>query len=147
MQVYGKKKYKKKQIEQEIKWNHNTCNVPTLLLGLDLETDVQFPLVVPSRTNKQIQHLHSLLFFFLQFYSFYLFIFYSEYKTKPLQKVNKIITLKKHYKTKSFHIKFRCMLLRLEPQKLPINIETFTIAINKPLSKRETKLHLHSDKH
>lgn len=98
-----------------------------MLLGLDLETDVQFPLVVPSRTNKQIQHLHSLLFFFLQFYSFYLFIFYSEYKTKPLQKVNKIITLKKHYKTKSFHIKFRCMLLRLEPQKLPINIETFTM--------------------
>ena len=42
LQVYGKKKYKKKQI------------VPTLLLGLDLETDVQFPLVVPSRTNKQI---------------------------------------------------------------------------------------------
>ena len=54
LQVYGKKKYKKKQIEQEIKWNHNTRNVPTLLLGLDLETDVQFPLVVPSRTNKQI---------------------------------------------------------------------------------------------
>ena len=96
------------------------------MLGLDLETDVQFPLVVPSRKNKQIQHLHS-LFFFLQFYSFYLFIFYSEYKTKPLQKVNKIITLKKHYKTKSFHIKFRSMLLRLEPQKLPINIETFTM--------------------
>ena len=77
--------------------------------------------------NKQANLTFALLIFFLQFYSFYLFIFYSEYKTKPLQKVNKIITLKKHYKTKSFHIKFWCMLLRLEPQKLPINIETFTM--------------------
>ena len=76
--------------------------------------------------NKQANLTFALLIFFLEFYSFYLFIFYSEYKTKTLQKVNKLLK-KKHYKTKSFHIKFWCMLFRLQPQNLPINIETFTM--------------------
>ena len=76
--------------------------------------------------NKQANLTFALLIFFCNFTAFIYLFFTVNTKQKHCKRLTNYLK-KKHYKTKSFHIKFWCMLFRLQPQKLPINIETFTM--------------------
>ena len=87
--------------------NHNTCNVPTLLLGLDLGTDVQFPLVVPAEQKRKFNICTP--YFFCNFTAVIYLFFTVNTKQKHCKRLTNYS--KKHYKTQSLQTNFHVCYL------------------------------------